>query len=120
MNLFNFGDFPLASGTRSPFLIDCKFLSHEEWIALTDLALCFLKPFTEVEGVPTGGNYWADCLANYCQPEGGLLIVEDVWTTGASMEKQRAGRKAQGIVLFARSMPPPWVVPLFYMLRDVR
>lgn len=120
MSLFNFGGrYELASGKVSPFKIDCDHLTHEDWIALCDLALCFLKPFSEVEGVPTGGNYWADLMAHYCQEKGGLLIVDDVLTTGGSIERQRAGREAQGLVLFARAAPPPWVRALFRLTRDV-
>ncbi|KKL20362.1 hypothetical protein LCGC14_2456230, partial [marine sediment metagenome] len=45
-----------------------------------------------------------------------LLIVDDVLTTGASMEKQRAGRtNTIGAVIFARGDCPAWVKPLFAM-----
>lgn len=120
MSLFTFGDpIELSSGRKSPFKINCDHITHEDWWALADLAVCHLKPFFAVESVPTGGDYWANILAQYCQEKGGLLIVDDVGTTWASMEKQRNGREAQGVVVFARSKPPAWIRPLFRLQVDV-
>ena len=45
----------------------------------------------------------------------GWLIVEDVVTTGGSMERIRADRLAVGVCVFARGPCPWWVTPLFQM-----
>lgn len=120
MSLLNFGGrYRLSSGRESPLKIDCECLSEDDWQSLCDLALYFLSPFRTVEGVPTGGTYLADLLSGYWEPQGGLLIVDDVLSTGASMERQRAGRKAQGFVVFARNKPPDWVRALFIMPEDI-
>lgn len=119
MSLFNWGDFPLSSGKRSPFKIDCNALQPQDWEALADLALCHLRPFSRVEGVPFGGLMLATFLSAFAQKEGGLLIVDDVFTTGRQIEELRNGRMAQGLVVFARAMPPPWIRPLFVLYEDV-
>ncbi len=59
--------------------------------------------FGEVEGVPAGGYEFANHLAEYKTPGCGLLIVDDVMTTGNSMNKHRGDREAKGFVLFART-----------------
>lgn len=120
MSLFNFGgEHKLSSGKRSPFKIDCDFLPHDDLQSLADLALCFLDPFFEVEAIPRGGTRLTNFMVAYCQEKGGLLIVDDVFTTGRSMEKKRAGREAQGLVIFARAPTPDWIVALFQMPKDV-
>lgn len=107
VSLFQYGMFRLHSGALIPFKVDCDVLTPADWAALAR----FLAPqlwFAEVEGVPRGGIPFADALRRHSIGEG-LLIVDDVLTTGASMEAQRAGREAQGLVLFARGPCPPWV-----------
>lgn len=64
--------------------------------------------------MPRGGLRLAEALKLYVT-EGALLIVDDVLTTGASMEEFRNGREALGAVIFARGHCPSWVVPLFQM-----
>lgn len=113
MSLFNWGDFTLHSGQRSNFKIDCDALTPADWKALAKYALIRLPRFRQVEGVPTGGLLLASFLSEYVQPEGVLLIVDDVLTTGLSMEYQRAGREAAGLVVFARCKRPAWVGALF-------
>lgn len=49
-----------------------------------------------------------------------LLIAEDVVTTGASIERHRAGRDALGVAIFARGACPDWVFPLFTMGQSVQ
>ena len=55
-------------------------------------------------------------LRKYTTPGGALLIVDDVLTTGTSMEKMKKKYPDDiivGIVLFARAECPKWVQPLF-------
>lgn len=122
--LFRRGRFRLNNGEESWFKIDCDALSDED---LDTLALLVAEDsrvgtFHKVEGVPTGGLRFAKALERYAlskytdaqNPR--VLIVDDVLTTGGSMERQRAGRdRVQGVVIFARGKCPDWVVPLFQM-----
>lgn len=113
-NLFQSGDFRLHSGGRSGFKIDCDALTEADWDTLAAM-IASRFVFGMVEGVPRGGLKLAQALYAYAQtPHNGLLIVDDVLTTGGSMAAQRAGRlNARGVVVFARGVCPPWVTPLW-------
>lgn len=115
MNLFQLGDFILHSGNRTPVKIDCDALTDDDLVTVAFMiARLQPLPFGTVEGVPTGGLRLAKALQEYCTPGAGLLIVDDVYTTGASMETQRAGRPALGAVIFSRNdLVPAWITPLF-------
>lgn len=120
MSLFRYGDFTLHSGKETFFKIDCDSLTDEDLDTLARLAKEMLSAYCVVEGVPTGGLRFTKALEKYAwkieeavNPP--LLICDDVLTTGASMEAQRAGRRAQGIVVFARGPLPPWVKAIFTM-----
>lgn len=118
--LFQFGAFKLHSGAWSPWKIDCDAITDDELLACAELIALNVR-FSEVEGVPTGGTRLAMMLRRWRLPpsQGApLLIVDDVLTTGASMEELRAGRDAIGVVLFARGKCPRWVTPLFKMPED--
>lgn len=117
MNLFRTGPFTLHSGRVSPWKIDCDALTGEDWDTLARVAALDVLPFFSiVEAVP-GAEYFADAMRRYAQPQydpnRGLLIVDDVLTTGGSMETQRLGRTATGLVVFARQRPAPWITALF-------
>jgi len=117
MNLFRLGDFTLHSGGHSRFKIDCDSLVNEDWKCLAQMAAERLPRFTHVEGVLHGGIQFARALEIHrsfgC--ESTLLIVDDVWTTGASMEQQRGGRDAIGMVVFSRGTLASWVKALFVL-----
>lgn len=115
MNLFQLGDFRLHSGGDSRFKIECDALREDDWAALAYMAARRLPAYGSVEGVPTGGERFADALALYATEGGVLLIADDVLTTGASMARHRAGREARGVVAFARGLAPDWVTPIFRM-----
>ena len=67
-------------------------------------------------GVPTGGTRLADALGPYKTDEGVDLIVDDVLSTGASMEEARKQfLDPIGVVIFARGQCPDWVYPVFEM-----
>lgn len=110
--LFQTGNFRLHSGAEADFKIECDALTDHDWAALAGIMVTRIPPFGEVEGVPSGGLQLAAELEVYAS-EGPVLIVDDVLTTGASMEEQRAGRDAIGAVVFARGECPEWVTPLF-------
>lgn len=114
--LFECGSFVLHSGFTTDWRINCDVLTDDDWNSLAKIAMDILHPctFGDVEGVPTGGIKFAEALLPYVT-KGPLLIVDDVLTTGASMEEQCAGRDALGIVVFARRKPLHWVIPIFQL-----
>jgi hypothetical protein len=116
MSLFRYGRFTLHSGGESDFRIDCDALTDDDLASLAAFIVPKLPPFRSVEPVPRGGVRLAEALRLYAQAAGCLLIADDVLTSGASMETQRDGRDARGVVLFSRSMSwPSWVWPLFVL-----
>ena len=101
-NLFVTGRFTSSSGIHLPWKIECDALTDADIETLAHLIAASVS-FGSVEGVPRGGLRLAAALEPYAKGEGPLLIVDDVLTTGQSMERQRAGREAIGIVLFDRT-----------------
>jgi hypothetical protein len=116
-SLFALGTFKLPSGHTTHFKIECDILVPSDWKALARLAVELLPPFGAVEGVPRGGIAFAEALEDYVTAGAShLLIADDVWVSGKSMEAHRAGRDALGVVAFSRSITmPPWCKPLLYL-----
>ncbi len=115
--LFKSGDFVLHSGSKSNFLIDCEALTNAELEALAAYVVPTLPGFEAVVGIPRGGLRFAEALARYIKPgTGTMLLVDDVYTTGASMTEARMQEpNAIGVVIFARRQPPFWITPIFTM-----
>src|SRR5262249_35866456 len=104
------GPFRLPSGRVTGFKIECDVLQVADWAALAGLAAAMLPPFGAVEGVPRGAMMFAQELEAYIDPSSSqLLIADDVWVTGLSMERYRDGRDAIGVVAFARNPVASWV-----------
>lgn len=117
-DLFLYGNFRLHSGKSSQFKIECEALTLQEWFCLGYQLSLRLPPFGRVEGVPRGGMNLAAMMVEYqtLEAEDPLLIVDDVYTTGGSMEAHRRGRPAIGAVVFARTLvTQPWIAALFQM-----
>jgi len=119
MGLFSQGNFTLHSGSKLWFKIECASLSDDDWHTLARLIANKLA-FRDVIGIPTGGLKLAETLKfyrNQLDQDLPILIVDDVLTTGASMEKQRdqIGEYCVGVVVFARGKCPWWVLPIFDM-----
>lgn len=122
MSLFRLGDFKLSSGQKSNYKIDCDFLTDADIETVAVMLLDRIPAtFGRVEGVPTGGLRLAEAMQQFCHPTitDQLLIVDDVYTSGGSMRKQRNNRiNVIGAVIFARQEVEPWVVPLFNLYRS--
>ena len=127
MSLFNLGDFTLHGGSKSKWKIDCDALTDDDINTLAHIIHKLVGPFRTVEGIPTGGLRLAKALEPLAGSVGGLgrnihLIVDDVLTTGGSMERARqkhmgqgpAGRPGvMGAVIFARGKSPYWIRSVF-------
>lgn len=124
-NLFQRGDFTLNSGLRRDWKIECDALTNDDLEALVCMALPILPRFSTLVSVPGGGDRIVDVLQQYAAPEGWTLIVDDVLTTGGSMERAREKQKKfawppiAGFVLFACGPVPEWIIPLFSMSKAV-
>lgn len=119
MNLFQLGSFDLHSGENSDYKIECDALTNEDWEALAYL-IQKRENFRKVVGVPTGGIKLADALSKYVidDPYLPVLIVDDVLTTGKSMEEHKKKLNESyvlGYVVFARVRCPAWIYSLFQM-----
>lgn len=112
MSLFKSGVFRLHSGEVSDFFIDCDSLADDDWKALAEIISQRCK-FKDVWGIPEGGMKLRDYLSLHCTDDDSLptLIVDDVLTTGTSMERARniAEGNVIGWVVFARDKCPEWV-----------
>ncbi len=122
MTTFQNEPFVSHSGLKLPFNINCDGLTDED---IETLALIIKRAFSfgKVHGVPRGGLRLAEALKKYCSPNGGsTLIVDDVCTTGTSMEQARRGidRSSFGIVIYARQDCPSWITPMFTLGPDFR
>lgn len=123
INLFQFAEFILASGKPSKFKIECNAITPEEWHSLARIVRPILPPYGRAFGVPTGGDVWASILDHYSTPgEKRYLLVDDVWTTGRSMQLSiiRNAAPWHGVVLFARGPVPKNVTALFHLHEDLQ
>ncbi len=119
MPLFEEKIFTAHSGKKFNFKIECDALTDADLNALANIIRHGLR-FSKVYGVPRGGQRLASILENYCSEEGPLLIIDDVLTTGTSMEEARqqfASMHSEiiGLVIFARSDCPGWIRSVFNM-----
>jgi len=112
-HLFNVGIFGLHSGGHSSFKVDCDALTDRDWKHLARVVASGLS-FRDVIGIPSGGTKFAKALREYCST-GKILIVDDVLTTGDSMQhyRERLGEDTIGIVVFARGPFQDWIHPIF-------
>lgn len=109
--LFNIQPFVSHSGLKLDWKIDCDALGAEDLMALAKLISRRFK-FGSVLGIPTGGVGLAFALKPYITV-GPRLIVDDVLTTGASMEEAHTLPDDIGVVIFARGPHSDWITPIF-------
>lgn len=118
-NLFEKKTFKMHSGDIGQWKIECDALTDEDLDTLAYMIASKLL-FKRVIGVPTGGLRIAKALEKYKSDEGWCLIVDDVLTTGNSMEQAKNHcmedkDNIMGIVLFSRGQCPTWVMPVFQL-----
>lgn len=118
MNLFQKGGFTLNSGQTSELKIECDALTTDDWKTLAHIVSGRMS-FRTAIGVPRGGLPFATELIPYCvdDPKLPTILVDDVLTTGHSMEKLRKEISGPviGVVVFARGPYPRWITPIFQM-----
>lgn len=120
--LFQLGNFRLASGQETNWKIECDTLTDGDWQTLATI-IAQRYEFGGVSGVPRGGLKLAEWLRPYItQGNRNYLIVDDVYTTGGSMNRMRdrLGIVASvvGVAIFARApiaAPNTWISALFRM-----
>ena len=121
MTLFINKPFTSHSGEKLDFKIECDSLTDED---IKTLSILIAKnfEFSEVIGIPSGGERLAKELEKYKKKYGLILIVDDVLTTGKSMKEMsdklysEGKRNITGVVIFARGPCPWWVTPIFQMV----
>ena len=115
--LFIKKDWVMHSGGTAHYKIECDALTDEDIDCLAFI-IAQKGKFSDVFGIPNGGVRLANSLRKFADKEGVKLIVDDVLTTGTSMEeaKQKLGwSDAVGVVLFSRGPCADWIRPVFQM-----
>ena len=124
MSLFQKVDFKSHSGLNLSWKIECDEISKKEWKCLAEMIMDYEKrQFQAALGIPRGGIILGTYLNEYSTQniEDPYLIVDDVLTTGGSMDdfvnSYFRNRKPNyfGWVVFARNKPQHWVKALFQM-----
>ena len=124
VDLFQSINFKSHSGLDLSWKIEMDALSDPDWFTIKRMILELTPPFREAVGIPKGGVKLGDLLNEHATGKEGdpICIVDDVLTTGGSMEyfltqyqRNRRPFTAIGWVVFARTQCPPWVKALFQM-----
>ena len=123
-DLFQSIDFKSHAGLDLSWKIEMDVLSYPEWNTICKMILEISPPFHSAIGIPRGGVLLGELLNKHGtgREEDPVCIVDDVLTTGESMEyfvsQYRRNRRpfaAIGWVVFARVETPDWVQALFQM-----
>ena len=126
MTLFKWGKFISHSGIELDFKIECDALTDED-IECIAKYISSKVDFSMVRGIPCGGCRLATALEKYTiwKEPIKVLIVDDVLTTGTSMEKEKDSLLSQidsnniiGFVIFARTTPSDWINAMFTLLPE--
>ena len=120
-NLFEKKTFTMHSGDMGHWKIECDSLTDEDLDTLAFMIADKIM-FKRVIGVAAGGLRIAKALEKYKSKNGWCLIIDDVLTTGNSMEaaKNQCVEDVDdiiGVVLFARGKCPSWIIPVFQLWR---
>ncbi len=120
MTLINCEKFKSHSGLELDFKIDCDYLTDSDIECIAKI-IAKRTTFGHVYGIPRGGARLAEALKQYHDDNvSTVLVVDDVLTTGQSMEEVRVffeerGFDVIGWVIFARKTPPEWVNAVFIL-----
>ena len=125
IDLFQKVDFKSHAGLDLTWKIEMDSLTPKEWDCISTMILELSPPFREAIGIPRGGNVLGKLLNRHGtgKEEDPICIVDDVLTTGMSMNTYREEMDierwqkscALGWVVFARVRPPKWIKALFQM-----
>ena len=121
MNLFQKVNFISHSRKPLDWKLQCDALTNEDWECIAYLISKRFE-FDYVVGIPEGGMKLAKALEKYKTKTypNTTLIVDDVLTTGTSMENKKKkffkNDLCLGVVLFARGECPEWITPIFQMM----
>ncbi len=130
-NLLINRSFVSHSGNVLPYKIECDALTDDDINTVAAIISANAK-FDRVIGIPTGGIRLQFALGKYLTLAGleqKILIVDDVYTTGASMEEKRQEIVSNhkgfidindiiGWVIFARGKTPDWINAVFTVTPD--
>jgi len=117
MSLFQRKPYKMNSGGVARYKIACEALAEEDFETLAWL-IAQKGEIRAVHGISNNGRRLAEHLGKYLTKDGVRLILDDVLTTGGSMEAARhdvGWHDAVGVVIFARGACPRWVLPIFSM-----
>lgn len=123
--MFKWKPFKSHAGKPLSWKIECDTLTQEDIDCLANI-ISMTHSYKNVDHPPTKSANLINLvskLALYKTANGNYdyLIVDDVFTTGKSMEdiyihlKENHGKSIIGIVLFARSECPHWITPVFQL-----
>ena len=121
IDLFQKVDFESHAGLDLSWKIEMDALSENEWKCIAHMIIELSQPFQAAIGIPRGGLKLSGYLHEYStqNPADPYLIVDDVMTTGGSMEEYKKehfnDKYVIGWVVFARSKVPIWCDALFRM-----
>ena len=129
-NLFALENFELHSGKKVHWKIECDALTEDDYETLAWIVSKEWKVvYNGVKAIEGENSYiFAEKLRTYQQNWAfginTILIIDDVLTTGQSMQKvhdiwkSAKNIKQIGVVIFARGKCPDWVRPIFQMKND--
>ena len=106
LNLFKDGAFISHSGCYLEYKLECDALSDEDITTLAKIIRKRVPKFNRVVGIPGGGLRLQEALKpDEDETSDWVLVVDDVLTTGKSMEEYMSGHGSlvYGAVIFNRS-----------------
>jgi hypothetical protein len=108
--LFKWGQFIGAGGSELDYKIECDALEDSDWNCIAAASIARVGAFSDIAYVPTGGRALAKAFGPYrVTGVRRWLVVDDVWTTGTSMNRLVDEMKLAdwiGFVAFARGSLP--------------